>query len=65
MESGEFSEELLKEVIALQESIREFCPEIETSDSLSQIIAKESDEMNELIEHRIKLLSESAAIKHT
>lgn len=55
-----FSEELMNEVKALQDSIREFCPEIESSSSPEDTDWYSGDEMNELIAHRIQLLSDAS-----
>ena len=60
MEEFEFSEELMREVRALQDSIQECCPEIRSINAWDTVLDLESDEMNRLIEHRIHLISEAS-----
>ncbi len=49
----------MEEVASLNRSIEEYCPEI-ISVSKYPSIQEMGDEMNELIEHRIKMLTESS-----
>ncbi len=52
----------MQEVESLNRSIREFCPEIISSKILDATL-EEGDEMNQLIEHRIKMLSRNSEAK--
>ena len=52
-------DEIMAEVESLNKSIEECCPEI-ISVSKYPSIQEMGDEMNQLIEHRIKLLSEAS-----
>ncbi|MFC2175809.1 hypothetical protein ACFLR1_02410 [Bacteroidota bacterium] len=54
-----FSEELMLEVKALQDSIREYCPEIESTLILENVLENGRDETSALIEHRISILHAS------
>ncbi len=60
--SKQISEEIMQEVANLNKSIREFCPEI-VSTKTNKGPLKEGYEMNELIEHRIKVLSNNSEPK--
>lgn len=50
----------MEEVDNLNQSIREYCPEIIGTDHTKPHLQAE-DEMSALIEHRIKLLTQNAA----
>lgn len=56
MSDEKLMREIMEEVENLQHSIQEYCPEI-ISTSQYPSIAEMGDDMNKLIEHRIKLLS--------
>ena len=52
-------DEIMNEVKSLNRSIEKICPEIISMSSYPSI-KEQRDEMNDLIEHRIKLLSENS-----
>lgn len=54
--------EIMEEVESLNQSIRDCCPEI-ISTSKYPSIKEMGDEMNQLIEHRIKMLTENSRIE--
>ena len=55
-------DEIMAEVESLNKSIEECCPEI-ISTSQYPSIMEMGDEMNDLIEHRIKILTEASRVK--
>ena len=59
MSSESLLKEIMEEVKNLNRSIEEYCPEI-LSTSKYPSIQEMGDEMNDLIEHRIRLLSENS-----
>jgi len=56
MSDEKLMDEIMLEVANLQHSIEEYCPEI-IGNSQYPSIADMGDDMNQLIEHRIKLLA--------
>lgn len=56
MSDEKLMDEIMVEVANLQHSIEEYCPEI-IGNSQYPSIAEMGDDMNQLIEHRIKLLA--------
>ncbi|MCF8277288.1 MAG: hypothetical protein K9J17_11190 [Flavobacteriales bacterium] len=57
MKTKSLLKEIMEEVESLNRSIEECCPEI-ISKSIYPSILEQGDEMNELLEHRIRMLTE-------
>lgn len=59
MQKESLIKEIMEEVESLNQFIEEFCPEIISTSSYPSI-KEQGDEMNQLIEHRIRLLTEAS-----